>query len=136
MTQKRKRRTPAEMAAAKQITQIQGLGDTIDKITTATGIKALVKFIAGEDCGCEERKEKLNKLFSYRKVLCLTENEYNYLNNFFKTNGDSIKPTQQKELYTIHDRVFQIKRPEMSGCADCVRQMVSNLKRVYENYNS
>lgn len=133
---KRKRRTPAEMAAAKQSTPSQGLGDTIEKITTATGIKSIVKFIAGEDCGCEERKQKLNELFSYKKVLCLTESEYNYLDAFFTTNGESVKPTTQKELYAIHDRIMQLKRPSLSGCPDCVRQMISNLKRVYENYNS
>ena len=36
----------------------KGLGDTIAKITEATGIDKLVKFVAGEDCGCDERKEK------------------------------------------------------------------------------
>jgi hypothetical protein len=34
----------------------KGLGDTIEKITTATGIKAAVKFLAGEDCGCDRQK--------------------------------------------------------------------------------
>ena len=29
----------------------EGLGDSIEKITEATGIKAAVKFLAGEDCG-------------------------------------------------------------------------------------
>jgi hypothetical protein len=119
----------------KPSTPSQGLGDTIEKITTATGIKALVKFIAGEDCGCEERKQKLNELFNYKKVLCLTESEYNYLEKFFKTNGENVKPTTQKELYAIHDRVMQLKRPTLSACPDCVRQMISNLKRIYENYN-
>ena len=56
-----------------------GLGDTIEKITTATGIKAAVKFLAGEDCGCDDRKDTLNKLFPYKKIECLTEDEYNYL---------------------------------------------------------
>jgi hypothetical protein len=45
----------------------KGLGDTIDQITTATGIKSLVKFVAGDDCGCDQRKEALNKLFPYSK---------------------------------------------------------------------
>ena len=31
----------------------KGLGDTIEKVTKATGIKKLVEFVAGEDCGCE-----------------------------------------------------------------------------------
>ena len=60
-------------------TQAKGLGDTIEQITEATGIKKLVKFIAGDDCGCKERKEKLNALFPYHKPECLTEDEYNYL---------------------------------------------------------
>ncbi len=39
-----------------------GLGDLIEKITTYTGIKWLTKKIFGEDCGCDERKDKLNKI--------------------------------------------------------------------------
>ena len=45
--------------------QSKGLGDTIEKITESTGIKRIVKTIAGDDCGCDERKEKLNNLFPY-----------------------------------------------------------------------
>ena len=43
-----------------------GLGDTVEKLTKATGIKKAVKFVAGEDCGCDQRKEKLNKLLPNR----------------------------------------------------------------------
>lgn len=38
------------------------LGDLVEKITTYTGIKWLTKKIFGENCGCEERKDKLNKI--------------------------------------------------------------------------
>jgi hypothetical protein len=41
----------------------QGLGDTIEKITTATGIKKVVEKISeatGKECGCKKRKEILN----------------------------------------------------------------------------
>ena len=51
----------------------EGLGDTLEKVFEKTGIKKLVKFIAGEDCGCDERKKKLNELFPYRKFSCLNE---------------------------------------------------------------
>ena len=37
----------------------KGLGDTIDKITTTTGIKHIFKSI-GPDCGCKQRQEWLN----------------------------------------------------------------------------
>lgn len=45
----------------------KGLGDTIEKINLITGIKTIVKKVVGKDCGCDERKEKLNKMFPYKK---------------------------------------------------------------------
>ena len=44
----------------------QGLGDTIEKFTTATGIKKLADKIPG-GCVCKARKEKLNQMFPYGK---------------------------------------------------------------------
>ena len=44
----------------------KGLGDTVEKITKITGIKDLVENLTKGDCGCDERKEKLNKLFPYK----------------------------------------------------------------------
>ena len=46
----------------------KGLGDTIEKITKATGIKKVVETInktTKKDCGCSKRKETLNRLFPY-----------------------------------------------------------------------
>ena len=46
----------------------RGLGDTIEKITKATGIKKVVDTInktTNSDCGCNKRKETLNKRFPY-----------------------------------------------------------------------
>ena len=46
----------------------KGLGDTIEKITKATGIKKVVdkvNKVTGKDCGCGKRKETLNNLFPY-----------------------------------------------------------------------
>ena len=48
----------------------RGLGDTLAKITKATGIKKVVDTVFGainKDCGCRERQSKLNKLFPYKK---------------------------------------------------------------------
>ena len=46
---------------------MKGLGDTIDKITTVTGIKTVVKKATKGKCKCEERRKKLNDLFPYKK---------------------------------------------------------------------
>ena len=48
----------------------KGLGDTVAKITKATGIKKVVDTVAkaaGKDCGCGKRKDALNRLFPYNK---------------------------------------------------------------------
>ena len=49
----------------------KGLGDSIEKFTKATGIKSLVELSMGavgkKDCGCNKRKDKLNKMFPYGK---------------------------------------------------------------------
>jgi hypothetical protein len=48
----------------------KGLGDTIDHITTATGIKAIVEKVSEitmTPCGCEERRKALNEMFPYDK---------------------------------------------------------------------
>lgn len=42
----------------------KGLGDTIAKFTSATGIKKLADKIPG-GCGCKSRQEKLNQMFPY-----------------------------------------------------------------------
>ena len=48
-----------------------GLGDTIEKITKKTGIKKVIKVVTEavgiDDCGCDDRRDKLNKLFPYSK---------------------------------------------------------------------
>jgi len=46
----------------------RGLGDTIEKITTATGIKAVVDKVSqvlDKDCGCSDTRETLNIKFPY-----------------------------------------------------------------------
>jgi hypothetical protein len=48
----------------------KGLGDTIEKITTATGIKKVVEKVAevtGTECGCSKRKDTLNRVFPYKQ---------------------------------------------------------------------
>jgi|TARA_R110000744_G_scaffold60764_1_gene125759 hypothetical protein len=48
----------------------QGLGDSIEKFTKATGIKKFVDKVSDGlniPCGCQERKETLNEVFPYKK---------------------------------------------------------------------
>jgi len=112
----------------------KGLGDTIAKITEATGIDKLVKFVAGEDCGCDERKEKLNKLFPYAKPLCLTEEEFNTLDTYFKQNTNTLTSDEQTSLIAINNRVLNQKLT-FSTCSSCLRDLVSKLRVIYNEYS-
>jgi hypothetical protein len=49
----------------------RGLGDSIAKVTKATGIRSVVDAAAekmNKSCGCQSRQEKLNKLFPYNNA--------------------------------------------------------------------
>jgi len=49
----------------------KGFGDTIAKITNATGLDkvadAVAKAAGAEDCGCNKRRKTLNEIFPYAK---------------------------------------------------------------------
>ena len=113
--------------------QSKGLGDTVAKITKATGIDKLVKFVAGEDCGCEERKQKLNELFPYTKPKCLTEEEFNTLDTYFKKNTDTLTSEEQQQFLIINNRVLNEQRT-ISSCISCLRDLVIKLKQIYDEY--
>jgi|SRR6056300_1548222 hypothetical protein len=118
---------------AEQENKSKGLGDDIEKITEATGIKKLVKFIAGEDCGCDARKEKLNKIFRHNKLECLTEDEYDYLTEFFAKNKNVLNNEEIKKLYEISNRIFN-KKNKPSSCSSCIRTTVLRLKKLVDAY--
>ena len=121
---------------AKYETESSGVGDTIEKITKATGIDKVVEFIAGEDCGCNERKEKLNYLFPYNKPNCFTENEFDFLSEYFSDNKwefRSITAATVTKFYSIYNRVFNtMDKP--SGCSSCVKNRMKKIERLYKEY--
>jgi len=48
----------------------KGFGDTVAKVTQLTGIKSVAKAISkktGRDCGCDKRRDSLNRVIPYRK---------------------------------------------------------------------
>lgn len=114
-----------------------GVGDTVEKITEATGIKKMVKFLAGEDCGCDQRKDKLNTLFPYNKPNCLTEDEFDFLTEIFSDERwefRTVVSEKQKKIYAIKNRVFNtLDTP--TGCGSCVFDRLKVLHKVYKEYS-
>ena len=111
-----------------------GVGDTIEKITKVTGINKLAKWALGEDCGCDDRKKTLNHIFPYQKPNCLTESEYNYLNELFSKPKNTVSSKVQAEILQIFNRVFNERR-EMTSCSSCfLNGVYSKLERIFKEY--
>lgn len=117
---------------AKHTQASEGLGDTVEKITKATGIKKAVKFIAGEDCGCDERKVKLNKMFRYKKPECLSESEFDLIKMAVDTKKNKWTPEEQETYKNIYERIFKTK----VECTPCSFGKVvwKDLQAVYNQY--
>ena len=126
-----------EFASQKEI---RGLGDVINVITEATGIKALVKAVAGEFCGCEERREKLNNLLprGRKQVKSLTEEEHTEYGLFMNTRKQGrLEANEVKYLMTLYTKIYNRKWAKVR-CTQCalkgrVQEAMSDLDRAYNN---
>ena len=129
----KEKRTKAYKDWAKNHAQAsEGLGDTVEKITTATGIKKAVKWLAGEDCGCDQRKEKLNQMFRYKKPKCFTEKEFELIKMAVDTKKNKFSPDEQEEYKQIYERIFNTK----VQCTPCsfAKVVWKDLLAVYNLY--
>lgn len=125
--------------AKARVKKSLGLGDTIERITEATGIKAVVEKVSeltGWECGCDARKETLNRLFPYVKPNCLTEDNYNYLVNLFRQKViNQLTVNQQYEVSDVYLQVFGTKL-EQSNCGSCWRDRLNELRQVFETHKT
>lgn len=129
-----KKKLEKSQTKSTEDTRSKGLGDTLEKVFKKTGIDKVAKWVLGEDCGCDDRKEKLNYLFPYYKPECLTEDEFNYLDEYFKANKNTVHPQTQKKLLKIFNRIFK-QNKEMTSCSSCFKKDLHNkLHRIYLEY--
>lgn len=136
---KRKRRTKAEIEADKlkeaNQKQSEGLGDKVEKIAKATGVKAFVEFMnGGEPCsGCEKRKEALNKLRFRRRPQPLTDKDVAFIERIKDKN--SLRASEIIELYQTHARLWNYKYQVPGNCASCVKTKYDDLIDLYKAYD-
>ena len=121
----------------------KGLGDTIKKITSATKIDKLAKKIAKavgkDDCGCDERQEKLNKMFPYKTE----EREYDedspmHLKQEILCVWKKIKDGQAPDVETkkrfveLYNTIYKTKYKPTTNCGSCLHNMWKGIKSLYE----
>jgi hypothetical protein len=125
----------------------EGLGDTIAKITQATGIKKAVELWeakTGKDCGCEERRKILNKLIKYaRTINCMTLSQYDRWTKereiiAGQVKRNTIEMPQLTAIYEIHRAVYGL--PLEMPCMTCTKSyklwlsMVEQLEAIWRTY--
>lgn len=115
----------------------EGLGDSIEKITKATGIDKVVKAIT-KDCGCQERKEFLNRTFPYinTKKSCMNEEQIQHFELFKEKhiegkNSSRVPAEEVKQLIDLYNSVFQVNVKECPSCN--VNVYYERLEKVYNN---
>jgi hypothetical protein len=111
----------------------KGLGDSVEKVLKATGIDKVAKKVLGDDCGCEERKEKLNKIFPYKNVRQFTQDELSIYESVLpRLKSGTIKRDDQLILVKLYNKVFNANK-QTSSCGSCVQQTIAQLAKVYVN---
>ena len=114
------------------MTKSKGLGDSIEKALKATGIEKVAKKVLGEDCGCEERKESLNKMFPYATVRQFTEDEMKIYEEVIDRTKGTITGQDQSIMVKLYNKVFNANK-QTSSCGPCVRETLAKLKKVHQN---
>ena len=121
----------------------KGLGDTIKKFTSATKIDKLAKKIAKavgkDDCGCDERQEKLNKMFPNKTE----QREYDedspmHLKQEILCVWQKIKDGQAPDVETkkrfveLYNTIYKTKYKPTTNCGSCLHTMWKGIKSLYE----
>lgn len=119
---------------SKPRNQSKGLGDIVEDITTATGIKAAVDWFSeqtGIDCGCDKRKEMLNRLMPGRKPECLTADEYEFIK--FIDQRSEVNRDEQIKLNETYKRIFR-ENVQPTKCRTCINSRIAALMTVAKAY--
>ena len=117
-----------------------GLGDSVQAIAIALGIKRMVDWFnekTGLDCGCETRRDYLNKRFRYGVMngLCMTVQEFNAWEEFRMKPSTTIDREDAIMIANLHARLFSHK--QHFPCTSCPRtwqDWVSQINTIYNSY--
>ena len=112
----------------------KGLGDSIENVLKATGIDKVAKKVLGEDCGCEERKKRLNQMFpNWKNIRQFTQDEIKIYEEVIPIIDKRGNITREEKIIisTLYRSAFS-QEPQWSSCSSCNQKVLKNLSRVYE----
>ena len=125
-TGSKKRKTTSKKTRKKS----KGLGDTVEKLTEASGIKKVVEAIT-DDCGCQARKEKWNKLFAYGKVMT-KEQKVVWEEQVKQQWGKGVLNAEaQKAANNLYREIYRLKA-RFTRCGGCLKERLQKLEQAYD----
>lgn len=111
-----------------------GLGDKVAAVTKATGIEKIVKTFFGDDCGCDERRDRLNKMFS-RPVNMMDAEQRKFFEDEIMTrykSGQNLTRQIGDGFYQLYESLMNTKK-KRSSCISCNKNMYIELLKIYES---
>jgi len=121
-----------------------GLGDALETIFEKTGVKKVVEWLTdGKDCGCSERKKKLNDFgikhgITRRGVNCLLESEYKWIKEYNKRhNPKSFSREDVSKLSRLYIRIFSKRISICTNCNSAIKvlnNMVKDFNKLVDIY--
>ena len=137
MEKPKDKRTKAykEWVKAQKEAESTGLGDVVEKVTKVTGIKQVVDSIfdkTGKDCGCDKRKEKLNKIrMSWKPIRCFTEEQYNWYTEFKERNSNKVT---QEEIKKLREIILTLFNRDIGRPSCCINNYTKQIDIIYDQY--
>ena len=120
----------------------KGLGDLVEDILHSPILEPLTNVIKKliwkdeEDCGCDERKKKLNELFKKKNIVpgCITKKQYDIFESI-KINGEIIKKTDIIKIFRLHSELFNHKYIKLCSCnPKRIKGWYNELDIIYKTY--
>ena len=124
-----------------------GIGTTIEKVLKATGVSKIVEVFTpeGKDCGCDERKRRLNNSptfnVSQKPKRCMDKAMFEAYDNFVQSREvDKWSAEQAKLVFDTYEWVFALRYDTKRMCANCngtaniLKMITASLDKVHESY--
>lgn len=118
----------------KEWKKTYGIGDLVEDITKTTGIKKLV----GDCEPCQKRKERLNRLLSFKRtriLRCLDDEQLQLFNSLPDlNNAKEIQPSEVETIVKLYAHVFAIQYKAKDFCSTCGtgRKLVKLYNKIKE----
>ena len=121
----------------------KGMGDQIEALTEATGIKKIVDGAAkllNKDCGCKKRKDAMNSidipLLRLKVVREPSEADIDEIYSLISADYKTFDRPTRERIERMRSKIFNVRYSVLSclSCGKIMQKRLLELKRVFDAY--